>query len=216
MGGRRIEVLRSVNLDLMEGDFMAIMGRSGSGKSTLLHILGCLDVPSSGTYTFDSLDVNSADDDQLSRIRGRAVGFVFQDFHLLSAQTVFENVALPFLYNKVDRKVVHHRVEEAVGRVGLSDRLEHRPSELSGGEMQRVAIARALVVQPRVILADEPTGNLDEESSREVMRIFTSLHNLGVTIVMVTHDKEVAARAETIRVLRQGQLEREEAAAGVS
>ncbi len=206
VGERRIKVLRSVSLDLYHGDFLAIMGRSGSGKSTLLHILGCLDLPSSGSYTFDSIDVSKASDGQLSRIRGKAVGFVFQDFHLLSGQTLFENVALPFLYNDIEQGLVKERVLAAVEQVGLTDRLDHRPSELSGGEMQRVAIARALVVNPKVILADEPTGNLDEQSSNEIMDIFCDLHSRGATIVLVTHDREVAKISQQTLVLHNGRL----------
>jgi putative ABC transport system ATP-binding protein len=203
---RALTVLRGVDLCLNEGQFLAIMGASGSGKSTLLNILGCLDRPSAGTYRLDGLDVLGASDDQLSHLRSRYVGFIFQTFNLLSHLTVSENVALPFLYQAVAPSDVRRRVQMAVQQVGLAHRVLHRPNELSGGEMQRVAVARALAIEPKLILADEPTGNLDSRTSGELMQLFQSLHRQGRTLVVVTHDPEVAAYADTCITLHDGQI----------
>jgi len=201
-----VPVLRGVDLTVQLGDFIAIMGASGSGKSTLLHILGCLDRPGSGSYILDGMTVSRLTDRQLSAFRNSYIGFVFQEFNLLPQATVYENVALPFLYSTVDPERVRPLVRQAVEEVGLAHRLDHQPAALSGGERQRVAIARALVVNPKLILADEPTGNLDGETSREILALFTRLHNRGATIVLVTHDEEVAGSAGRVLTMADGRL----------
>jgi putative ABC transport system ATP-binding protein len=204
LGRVAVEALREVDLRVDKGDFLAIMGPSGSGKSTLLHIMGCLDRPSHGRYLFRGRDVSSLPDRELARIRNREIGFVFQSFNLLPDETALENVALPLLYAGVgDRR---SRAREALERVGLADRAEHRPAELSGGEQQRVAIARALVKTPAVLLADEPTGNLDSASGERVLRVLGELREGGLTVVVITHDPEVAGRAARILYLRDGRL----------
>ena len=201
-----VPVLRGVDLTVHQGDFAAIMGASGSGKSTLLHILGCLDRPSSGNYVLDGMTVSRLTDRKLSALRNSYIGFVFQEFNLLPRATVYENVALPFLYSRVDHEQIRPLVLRAVQEVGLSHRLDHKPAALSGGERQRVAIARAIVVNPKLILADEPTGNLDSETSREILALFTNLHSRGATILLVTHDKEVAGFARRILTMDDGRL----------
>ena len=182
------------------------MGPSGSGKSTLLHILGCLERPCSGLYLLDGRDISNASDRELSNIRANHIGFVFQTLNLLPQLNLFENVELPFLYSSLDALKVKERVIRAVKQVGLIDRLNHRPAELSGGEMQRMAIARALAIEPALILADEPTGNLDSGTSSEILELFQSLHNDGATILMVTHDGEVASHAQRVMTLRDGKF----------
>jgi putative ABC transport system ATP-binding protein len=201
-----IPVLRGIDLRLNAGAFLGVMGVSGSGKSTLLNILGCLDRPCEGSYRLDGMDVLDASDDQLSRLRSRYIGFVFQTFNLIPTLTVVENVELPFLYQPVDAHTIRERVHTAVEQVGLARRCDHRPGELSGGEMQRVAIARALAINPKLILADEPTGNLDSQSSREIMQLLKRLHDQGRTIIMVTHNPQIASMAESRITLNDGQI----------
>lgn len=207
LGETTIQVLRGVDLSVCEQDFIAIMGSSGSGKSTLLHIIGCLDRPDSGTYFLDGRDVSNLNDNELSAFRKNYVSFVFQDFNLLPYATVYENVALPFLYSSVDPIKRKQHILQAIEDVGLSHRLSHRPNALSGGERQRVAIARAVAVRPKLILADEPTGNLDYESSREILTLLTRLHEKGATVILVTHDHEVASAADSIAVMKNGLLQ---------
>jgi len=201
-----IPVLRDVCLRMVKGEFLAIMGSSGSGKSTLLNIIGCLDRPTAGSYLLDGVDVLRSSDDQLSRLRSRCLGFVFQTFNLISNLTVVENVELPFLYHTIDQREISQRVHTAIEQVGLSARINHRPAELSGGEMQRVAIARALAIEPKLILADEPTGNLDSLNSREIMLLFKRLYNQGSTIILVTHDPQVASYADSCVTISDGQI----------
>jgi putative ABC transport system ATP-binding protein len=206
IGGENIDVLRGVDLTVCSGDFVSIMGTSGSGKSTLLHVLGGLTRPDSGTFLFGDRDMLALSDNELSWLRAHWIGFVFQTFDLLSDLDVLGNVSLPFLYNRLDRKDVEQRVNEAVERVGLGHRKRHRPAELSGGEMQRVAIARALAISPKLILADEPTGNLDSRNSLDILELFKELNALGATIVMVTHDPQVASVSGKILKMRDGVL----------
>jgi putative ABC transport system ATP-binding protein len=195
MGHVQVTALRDVDLAVGDGEFVAIVGPSGSGKSTLMHIIGCLDRPSDGTYLLEGTPVETLDDDDLARVRSRTVGFVFQSFNLLPRTSALENVAAPLLYQGVGRRERIVRAGAALERLGLGDRLTHEPSELSGGQQQRVAIARALVTDPALILADEPTGNLDSGSGHEVMQLFRELHASGRTIVLITHDHDVAANA---------------------
>ena len=201
-----VPVLKGIDLCLVKGQFLSIMGSSGSGKSTLLNIIGCLDRPTSGTYYLDGMDVLKSSDDQLSRLRSHSLGFVFQNFNLISSLTVLENIELPFLYRNDDPKEINERVHAAIDQVGLNHRKDHKPAELSGGEMQRVAIARALVVAPKLILADEPTGNLDSWTSLEIMEVFRMLHQQGSTIILVTHDQKVAGFAEDCFTLCDGRF----------
>jgi ABC-type lipoprotein export system ATPase subunit len=192
--GRAVPVLRDVDLRIGLGERVAIMGRSGAGKSTLLHVLGCLDLPDAGSYRFDGLEVGDLDDGALSRLRNRALGFVFQAFHLLRGRSIVDNVALPLDYAGVPASERRQRARELLALVGLGHRLDHAPDELSGGERQRVAIARALVNRPRLLLADEPTGALDTRAQRAILELFLDLHRrLGTTLVVVTHDPEMAA-----------------------
>jgi ABC-type lipoprotein export system ATPase subunit len=207
IGTRVIPVLNGIDFAVKKGEFVAVMGPSGSGKSTLLHILGCLDRPSAGMYRFDGMDVLSASDRELSRIRANYIGFVFQTFNLIPALSVYENIELPFLYSFSDTTHADKRILEAVDQVGLEKRINHRPAELSGGEMQRVAIARALSISPKLILADEPTGNLDTETGRGILALFENLHHQGATIVMITHDSSVADRAQRCIHLKDGVVE---------
>lgn len=203
-----VSVLKGVDLRLEKGRFLSIMGSSGSGKSTLLNILGCLDRPTSGSYCLDGVDVLRTTDDQLSQLRSQCLGFVFQNFNLIPTLTVWDNVELPFLYRNDAAEDIQTRVRAAIDEVGLGHRSDHKPAELSGGEMQRAAIARALAVAPKIILADEPTGNLDSRTSREIMAIFARVHRQGGTIVLVTHDREVAAYADECIVLNDGKIVR--------
>lgn len=205
VGSSVIYGLKDVDIHVDKGEFVSIMGPSGSGKSTLLYILGCLARPTSGEYFLDSRDVSRASDTKLSHIRANQIGFVFQTFNLLPQLNVFENVELPFLYAS-QKGLSEGKVVKAIEHVGLIDRLKHKPAELSGGEMQRAAIARALVIGPSLILADEPTGNLDSRNSSEILDIFQDLHEKGATIVMVTHDDEVASRAQRIMTLKDGEF----------
>jgi len=202
-----VEALRGITLDFYEGDFVALMGPSGSGKSTLLNLLGCLDRPTSGQYYLAGRNVSQLDDDELSEVRSRYIGFVFQSYHLLPQYTVLENIEVPLLYQgRLDQRA-RQRCVRLAQMVGLGDRLGHRPSQLSGGQQQRVAIARALVNDPRVILADEPTGNLDSKASVEIMELLTALNAAGKTIIMVTHENDIAAWARRVIRLRDGRVE---------
>lgn len=206
IGPTTLSVLGKIDFSVKKGEFVAVMGPSGSGKSTLLHILGCLDRPSSGSYHFGGHDVLRATDRQLSRLRAETIGFVFQTFNLIPALNVYENVELPFLYRSIRAQLVKQKVFEAIDLVGLKKRVMHKPSELSGGEMQRVAIARAISIQPKLILADEPTGNLDTETGSEIMGLFKELHHQGATIVMVSHDQTVADSAQRTIHLIDGKI----------
>ncbi|MGD2080400.1 MAG: ABC transporter ATP-binding protein [Nitrospirota bacterium] len=199
-----IDVLRGVNLEVHEGELLAVVGRSGSGKSTLLNIIGCLDRPTSGKYYLEGIDVGEKSDDELARIRNARIGFVFQTFNLLPRLPAWKNVAVPLLYAGVPAEERKERAMAMLKRVGLEHRAEHGPSELSGGEQQRVAIARALVNNPSIILADEPTGNLDTKAGEEVMDIFTKINSEGSTVVMVTHEKRLADIASRIVTIRDG------------
>ena len=206
MGDVEVRALRGVSLEIAVGEFVAIRGPSGSGKSTLMNILGCLDRPTTGRYLLDGQDVAPLDRDALARIRNRMLGFVFQSFNLLHRTSAIENVELPLLYAGVGRAERRRRAAEALERVGLGDRLDHTPNRLSGGQQQRVAIARALVSQPKVILADEPTGNLDSRTSVEVMALFQELGRSGITIVLVTHEPDVATFVGRVIVVRDGHI----------
>ncbi|MDP2167599.1 MAG: ABC transporter ATP-binding protein [Thermodesulfovibrionales bacterium] len=199
-----IEVLKGIDMEVEEGGFIAVMGPSGSGKSTLLHIVGCLDRPTEGLYMFEGMDINSKSDNELAGIRNSRIGFVFQGFNLLPRFPAWKNVELPLLYSDVPAKERRTRAYALLGKVGLADRETHAPNELSGGEQQRVAIARALVNNPSVVLADEPTGNLDSRSGVEIMRIFSGLNREGVTIIMVTHEMSVAEIAQKIITIKDG------------
>ena len=206
MGDVEVRALDGVSLDVPEGEFIAIMGASGSGKSTLMNIIGCLDRPTTGHYELDGTDVSKLDRDALARIRNRTIGFVFQSFNLLSRTSALENVELPLLYAGVHRRDRERRAAEALERVGLGSRLGHHPNQLSGGQQQRVAVARALVGQPRVILGDEPTGNLDSHTSIEIMALFQELGRSGMTVVVVTHEPDIAAYAQRVIVVRDGRI----------
>ncbi|ADM39294.1 ABC transporter ATP-binding protein [Bacillus spizizenii] len=206
LGKEEVPILKHINLTVQAGEFLAIMGPSGSGKSTLMNIIGCLDRPSSGTYTLDQIDILKGKDGALAEIRNESIGFVFQTFHLLPRLTALQNVELPMIYNKVKKKERRQRAYEALEKVGLKDRVSYKPPKLSGGQKQRVAIARALVNQPRFILADEPTGALDTKSSEQILSLFSELHREGKTIIMITHDPDVAKKADRTVFIRDGEL----------
>ena len=206
MGSQVVPALDDVSLDVQAGEFVAIVGPSGSGKSTMMHILGCLDRPTAGSYELAGTPVASLDDDGLARLRSQAIGFVFQSYNLLPRTTALENVATPLLYQGVARAERTRRAREALERLGMGDRVSHEPTELSGGQQQRVAVARALVTEPALILADEPTGNLDSRSGADVMTLFRELHAAGRTIVLITHDSDVAASADRQIHLRDGRI----------
>ena len=212
MGSERILALRGVTLEIHRNEYVAVMGPSGSGKSTMMNVLGCLDTPSAGEYWLNGEEVSRLSDDELARVRNREIGFVFQTFNLLPRATALHNVELPLVYAGVRARERRERAVAALKRVGLGERMDHRPNELSGGQRQRVAIARALVNQPSILLADEPTGNLDSVTSDEIMGVFGSLHAAGQTVIMVTHEPDIAARAERRIVLRDGRVESDEPA----
>jgi putative ABC transport system ATP-binding protein len=210
VGTEKVGALQGISLKIEENEYLAIMGPSGSGKSTLMNILGCLDTPSSGNYKFSSELVSDMDDDQLAEIRNREIGFVFQTFNLLPRATALHNVELPLIYNGTPSSKRKKIASDALERVGLADRMNHRPNELSGGQRQRVAIARALVNNPKIILADEPTGNLDTRTGEEIMEILEHLHEQGNTIILVTHEEYIAEHTNRIIRLRDGKIERDE------
>ena len=201
-----VHILKNVNLRVNERDFIAIMGPSGSGKSTLMNLLGFLDVPTSGEYIFDGKDMKNYSDNQLADVRNKDIGFIFQSFHLMPKLTALDNTALPLMYGKVPKSRRREMAAEALKKVGLEDRMDHRPDQLSGGQCQRAAIARAIVGEPKLLLADEPTGALDSESGKIVLDIFKKLHESGSTIIMITHDQEVAQNADKIMYMRDGVL----------
>jgi putative ABC transport system ATP-binding protein len=206
MGSERVQALRGVSLEIRRNEYLAIMGPSGSGKSTMMNLLGCLDTPSTGEYWLNGQEVSRMPDDALARVRNKEIGFVFQTFNLLPRATALQNVELPLVYAGVSGRDRRHRARHALERVGLGNRMDHRPNELSGGQRQRVAIARALVNEPSILLADEPTGNLDSATSAEVMRVFDLLHHQGQTIVVVTHEADIAAHAARVVTLRDGRV----------
>ena len=207
LGTMEVHALRGVSFEIERGEFVAVMGPSGSGKSTLMHLIGCLDTPTAGQYTLDGAAVEELDKDQLAAIRNRKIGFVFQQFNLLPRSTALANVELPLVYRgALDRAERYERAARALEQVGLADRMHHRPSELSGGQQQRVAIARALVAEPALLLADEPTGNLDSQTGREILDLFRDLHNRGNSIIMVTHEDDVAREAKRVIHIRDGKI----------
>ena len=206
VGTQTVEALRGVSLDINKGEFVAIMGPSGSGKSTLMNIIGCLDSPTSGTYYLNNKNVSTLDDDALALIRNHEIGFVFQNFHLLARNTALDNVMLPLKYAGIDKSEQEEIAMEVIKSVDLESRAHHQPSELSGGQQQRVAIARALVNKPSILFADEPTGNLDSKTGDDVMNLFTNLHKQGQTIIVITHEIEVANQAERIISIKDGKI----------
>ncbi len=210
VGIQVVRALRSVSLDIYKGEYVAIMGASGSGKSTLMNILGCLDTATSGTYILNGTDVSRMSDDKLAEIRNSEIGFVFQVFNLLPRSTALENVMLPLIYAGKRKNARKEQAEKTLTDVGLEDRMTHRPNELSGGQRQRVAIARALVNNPAILLADEPTGNLDSVISEEIMRLFSEIHKSGNTLVMVTHEADISRHAHRIIHLKDGEVESDE------
>ena len=207
VGDQVVHALDGLNLDIHTNEYLALMGPSGSGKSTLMNMLGCLDSPTSGSYMLNGQDVSRLEDDALADIRNREIGFVFQTFNLLPRYTALENVALPMVYAGIGKAERMARAEEVLHQVGLGDRMDHRPNELSGGQRQRVAVGRALVMKPSIILADEPTGNLDSSTSSEVMELFGDIHKAGNTVILVTHEEDIAACAHRTVRLRDGRVE---------
>lgn len=207
MGTQELPVLKGISLNIEKNDFVALMGPSGSGKSTLMNILGCLDTPTSGTYILNGQDVSKMDDNSLAEVRNKEIGFVFQQFNLLNSWTALENVTLPLIYAGIDKAARREKAMEMLEKVSLTDRYHHKPNELSGGQSQRVAIARALVNDPAIILADEPTGNLDTKTSYEIMDIFSKIHASGNTVILVTHEEDIARHAHRIIRLRDGMIE---------
>jgi putative ABC transport system ATP-binding protein len=210
LGETRVHALRGVSLEIHGGEFVAVMGASGSGKSTFMNILGCLDKPSSGRYLLEGVDVSQHDKRALALIRNQKIGFVFQGFNLLARTTALENTELPTLYTKIDKHERRRRAEEALVKVGLADRARHFPSQMSGGQQQRVAVARALVNKPSILLADEPTGNLDSRTSVEIMEVFQDLNDRGLTLVMVTHEHDIAEFAKRVIVFRDGKIRKDD------
>jgi len=207
MGGEIVHALRGVSLSISRNEYVAIMGPSGSGKSTMMNVLGCLDTPDAGSYWLNGQEVSKLSDDALARVRNKEIGFVFQTFNLLPRASALHNVELPLVYAGISTTERNERARRALTRVGLGDRMHHRPNELSGGQRQRVAIARALVNQPSILLADEPTGNLDSTTSEEIMAVFAELHREGQTVIMVTHEPDIAEHAERVVTLRDGRVE---------
>lgn len=207
VGTQIVRALRSVSLTINKGEYVAIMGASGSGKSTLMNVIGCLDTPTSGTYVLSNSDVSHLSDDELAEIRNKEIGFVFQTFNLLPRNTALENVMLPLVYAGIKKQERIMKAEKILAEVGLSDRVEHKPNELSGGQRQRVAVARALVNNPSILLADEPTGNLDSKISEEIMQLFAEIHRKGNTLIVVTHEESIALHAHRIIRLKDGEIE---------
>ena len=207
LGTQTVEALRGVSFGIEQGEFIAIMGPSGSGKSTLMNIIGCLDSPTDGTYHLNNQEVSTLEADELAGIRNKEIGFVFQNFHLLARNTALDNVMLPLKYAGVDKVNQLKRGKEVLSQVGLESRMDHQPSELSGGQQQRVAIARALVNNPSILFADEPTGNLDSQTGQDVMQLFHNLHQQGQTIILITHENEVAAEAQRTIFIKDGLVE---------
>ena len=207
LGSEIVHVLKGIDLDIDKGEYVAFMGPSGSGKSTLMNLLGCLDTPTAGTYKLNGRDVSKMTDDELAEVRNNEIGFVFQTFNLLPRTTALDNVALPMIYAGASKKARHTRAEEVLTDVGLSDRMDHKPNQLSGGQRQRVAVGRALVNKPSIILADEPTGNLDSKTGVEIMGLFNAIHAAGNTVILVTHEEEIAAHAHRVIRLRDGIIE---------
>ena len=207
LGAQTVHVLKGIDLDIRQGEYVALMGPSGSGKSTLMNILGCLDTPTTGSYHLAGRDVSRMDDRDLAAVRNKEIGFVFQTFNLIPRQTALQNVALPLVYAGASKKFRGERAVEVLEQVGLGDRMDHRPNQLSGGQRQRVAVARALVNTPSMILADEPTGNLDSTTSVEIMKLFDDIHKAGNTLVVVTHEEDIAQHAHRIIRLRDGVME---------
>lgn len=207
LGNEIVHVLKGIDLDIDKGEYVAFMGPSGSGKSTLMNLLGCLDTPTAGTYNLNGRDVSQMTDDELAEVRNHEIGFVFQTFNLLPRTTALDNVALPMIYAGTSKKARHARAEEVLTDVGLADRMDHRPNQLSGGQRQRVAVGRALVNKPSIILADEPTGNLDSKTGIEIMALFDAIHAAGNTVILVTHEEEIAAHAHRVVRLRDGLIE---------
>lgn len=210
LGSETIYVLKGIDLEINKGEYVALMGPSGSGKSTLMNLLGCLDTPTSGTYILNGKDVSKMHDDELAEIRNKEIGFVFQTFNLMPRTTALDNVALPMVYAGYSKSERYERATEVLSQVGLADRMDHKPNELSGGQRQRVAVARALVNKPSIILADEPTGNLDSKTSEEIMALFGEIHKNGNTVILVTHEEDIAAYAHRIIRLRDGIVEKDE------
>ena len=210
MGVEKVHALRGLSVDVFPNEYVAIMGPSGSGKSTLMNIIGCLDIPTTGSYILNKRDVSTLSDDALAAVRNREIGFVFQTFNLLPRVNCLQNVELPLIYSGMSKRERRDRAAEALVSVGLGDRMDHRPNELSGGQRQRVAVARALVNRPAILLADEPTGNLDTATSEEIMRLFEMLYRRGNTLLVVTHEEDIAEHARRVVRLRDGNIERDE------
>ncbi|MDC8006270.1 ABC transporter ATP-binding protein [Aureisphaera galaxeae] len=207
LGQETVKVLKGIDLDIEKGEYVALMGPSGSGKSTLMNLLGCLDTPTSGRYELNGQDVSSMSDDELAEIRNKEIGFVFQTFNLLPRTTALDNVALPMIYAGASKNARIERAKEVLTDVGLADRMDHKPNQLSGGQRQRVAVGRALVNRPSIILADEPTGNLDSKTSIEIMKLFDEIHAAGNTVILVTHEEDIAAHAHRVIRLMDGMVE---------
>lgn len=207
LGQEVVKVLKGIDLDIEKGEYVALMGPSGSGKSTLMNLLGCLDTPTGGSYELNGIDVSSMTDDELAEIRNKEIGFVFQTFNLLPRTTALDNVALPMIYAGASKTERHDRASEVLTDVGLEDRMDHKPNQLSGGQRQRVAVGRALVNKPSIILADEPTGNLDSKTSLEIMQLFDDIHAAGNTVIIVTHEEDIAEHAHRVIRLRDGIVE---------
>lgn len=210
LGEQTVFALNGINLTIEKGEYVALMGPSGSGKSTLMNIIGCLDTPTSGDYWLNNKEVSKMSDSALSEVRNAEIGFVFQTFNLLNRMNAIDNVALPLVYSGISKKIREERAKDVLTKVGLGDRMNHKPNELSGGQRQRVAVARALVNKPSILLADEPTGNLDTKTSHEIMALFDEIHQAGNTIVLVTHEEDIAQHAKRIIRLRDGVVEKSE------